>query len=355
MATVIEKPSRDESRDEKRHRGGESPTEAKGKTLEKTRKAREKRASAHDDAQGLAPESSSPSNSSTDNARRKMRPSEWYPRGVCWSVAGWLIVVHLGALAAPFVITWQGVVLAFALHWLTGGIGVCLGYHRLFTHRSFATHNPLRWVIALIGGLSGEGSVIDWVANHRKHHALSDKEGDPHSPRDGAWWSHMFWLARTRTTAERDVHWDKWAPDLRKEPMLRFLDSTFLLWQFVMAATLYGGGYLLGGHFMAASFLVWGMFVRLVFVLHSTWFVNSASHMWGYKNYETTDDSRNNWWVALISYGEGWHNNHHAYPRMAKHGHRWWEIDVTYMTILLMKRLGLAWDVVDYKQRSDVR
>ena len=102
-----------------------------------------------------------------------------------------------------------------------------------------------------------------------------------------------------------------------------------------------------------ASFVVWGVFVRLVFVLHSTWFVNSASHMWGYRNYETTDDSRNNWWVALITYGEGWHNNHHAYPRMAPHGHKWWEIDVTFLTIRVMQAFGLAWDVVDYKRRGD--
>jgi fatty-acid desaturase len=286
--------------------------------------------------------------------RRKMHPREWYPKGVCWSIALWLIAIHVGALAAPWFFTWEGLILALGLHWLTGGIGVCLGFHRLFTHRSFATYAPIRWVIALIGGLSGEGSVIDWVANHRKHHALSDKEGDPHSPLDGAWWSHAFWLARTRTLEERDAHWAKWAPDLLKDRSLRFLDATFLVWQFAFAGLLYGAGYWLGGTFMACSFLVWGMFVRLTMVLHSTWFVNSASHMWGYKNYDTTDDSRNNWWVALITYGEGWHNNHHAYPRMAQHGHRWWEVDVTYMTILLLKRLGLAWDIVDYKKRSAV-
>jgi stearoyl-CoA desaturase (delta-9 desaturase) len=106
---------------------------------------------------------------------------------------------------------------------------------------------------------------------------------------------------------------------------------------------------------MATSLVVWGVFVRLVFVLHSTWLVNSASHMWGYRNYETTDDSRNNWWVALLTYGEGWHNNHHAYPRMALHGHRWWELDLTFRTIRLMQRLGLAWDVVDYKRGGAAR
>lgn len=277
-----------------------------------------------------------------------------YAAGLDWPVLGWLAVVHIGALAAPLFFSWQGVILAVALHWLTGGIGVCLGYHRLFTHRSFNTYRPIQWLIAVIGGLSGEGSVIDWVANHRKHHALSDQEGDPHSPRDGAWWSHIFWLAVRREPNDKQSHLKRWAPDLLKEPGLQWISSMFLVWQFLMAGLLFGIGYAVGGAFMGASFVVWGMFVRLVFVLHATWLVNSASHMWGYKNYETTDDSRNNWWVALITYGEGWHNNHHAYPRMANHGHKWWEFDITYLTILGMRRLGLAWDVVNYKRRGKI-
>jgi stearoyl-CoA desaturase (delta-9 desaturase) len=273
------------------------------------------------------------------------RHLERYPEGIDWPAAIWLTLLHLGALAAPFTFTWQGLVLMFALHWLTGGIGVCLGYHRLFTHRSFATYRPLRWAIAWIGGLSGEGSVISWVANHRKHHALSDAEGDPHSPHDGGWWSHLLWLFRGMTKETQRKHWDRWAPDLFRERALRFLDKTFLLWQFVFGGLVFLAGYAWGGLPLACSFLVWGIFVRLVFVLHSTWFVNSASHMWGYRNYSTSDDSRNNWWVALLSYGEGWHNNHHAFPTMARHGHRWWEIDITYLTIRLLRRVGLAWDV----------
>jgi stearoyl-CoA desaturase (delta-9 desaturase) len=204
----------------------------------------------------------------------------------------------------------------------------------------------------LIGGLSGEGSVINWVANHRKHHALSDADGDPHSPHDGAWWSHMLWLVRGRSAAQHQEHLQRWAPDLLRERALRVLSTAFLLCQFVFGGLLFAAGYALGGWPMATSFLVWGVFVRLVFVLHSTWFVNSASHMWGYRNYTTTDDSRNNWWVALLSYGEGWHNNHHAFPSMARHGHRWWEIDVTYLTIRLLRRLGLAWDVKECRPSS---
>jgi len=274
---------------------------------------------------------------------------------VAWPTLFWLIGLHVGLIAAPFTFTWQALVLVLFLSWLTGGVGICLGYHRLLTHGSFSTYRPVRWLIAWIGGLAGEGTAIDWVANHRKHHAHSDQAGDPHSPYDGPWWSHVFWLAVTLRGADQEAHIRRWAPDLQRDPVMRFLGRTFLLWHFALAGALYGLGYLWGGTPLAVSFLVWGVFVRLVFVLHSTWFVNSASHMWGYRNYETTDNSRNLWWVALLTHGEGWHNNHHAYPRMALHGHRWWELDLTFRTIRLLERLGLAWDVVDYKQRSATR
>lgn len=270
-----------------------------------------------------------------------------------WANIIWVTILHLGALAAPFYFSWEGVALLVGLHWLTGGIGICLGFHRMLTHTSFNTYRPIRYAIAFIGGLAGEGSAIDWVSNHRKHHALSDHEGDPHSPVDGAWWSHVFWLTVTRGPKEHAEHNRRWAPDIMKDPGLRLIAALFLPSHFLMAGLLIAAGYAYGGTYMAISFLTWGLFARLIFVMHSTWLVNSASHMWGYRNYETTDLSRNNWWVALITYGEGWHNNHHAYPRMALHGHRWWEVDVTFTTIRLMQWLGLAWDVVDYKKRGE--
>jgi len=268
-------------------------------------------------------------------------------------VTGWLVLIHAGAIFAPFVFSWEAIVLVVGLHWITGGIGICLSYHRLFTHTSFRTYRPVKWALAFIGGLAGEGPVTDWVANHRKHHALSDQEGDPHSPLDGAWWSHVFWLAVKKTPEGHKEHVQRWAPDLAKDKVLTWIGYMFLPSHFITGLILLGAGYAYGGLYYGLSFLAWGLFARLVAVLHSTWFVNSASHIWGYTNYETTDESRNNWWVALITYGEGWHNNHHAYPRMANHGHRWWEIDVTFTTIRIMQKLGLAWDVVDYKKASD--
>jgi fatty-acid desaturase len=257
----------------------------------------------------------------------------------------WIGMLHIGAVIAPFYFSWQAVVVALFLYWLTGSIGVCLGYHRLLTHTAFQTYQPVRWFVALIGGLSGEGSAVDWVANHRKHHAHSDHDGDPHSPRDGAWWAHIFWLGWAIHGKEREAHVKRWAPDLVKDTGMRWLDLLFLPIHI-------GSGLALYGTYMAISMLLWGLFARIILVMHATWLVNSASHIWGYRNYETTDDSRNNWWVAILTFGEGWHNNHHAYPRMAKQGHRWWELDPTFAVIRIMQLCGLAWNVVDYRSKS---
>ncbi len=243
-----------------------------------------------------------------------------------WATVFWIGGVHLAALAAPFFFSWSGLALCLALYWFTGSLGVCLGYHRLLTHGSLVTFAPARFVFALI--------------------AFSDQEGDPHSPRDGGLWAHMLWMFPGHTREEMDAHTRRWAPDLARDGSIQFLHRTFLLWHVLVGAALVAGGWWVGGPRLAASWLLWGFAVRMVIVFHVTWLVNSATHMWGYRNYETTDDSTNLWWVGLLAFGEGWHNNHHAFQRMARHGHRWWEVDTTYWFILLLERLGLAWDVV---------
>ncbi|HWB00425.1 MAG TPA: fatty acid desaturase [Pirellulales bacterium] len=270
---------------------------------------------------------------------------ERWANGVDWPVVVWIVLVHAGALAAPFYFTWKALGLFAVLSWVTG-VGVTLGYHRQLTHGSFSTYRPVRWFLAFLGGLSGEGSALTWVANHRKHHAFSDKEGDPHSPRHGKWWSHRLWFMPNFGRKHHDELTARYAPDLVKDPVYRWLHTLFIPSHLAAGALLFAIGYYGWDTHTAISFVVWGMFVRMVYVLHVTWFVNSATHLWGYRNYETTDDSRNLWWVGLLAFGEGWHNNHHAYQRMAKHGHRWWEFDVTYLHILLLEKLGLAWDVV---------
>ena len=275
---------------------------------------------------------------------------------VSWWSAGWLVVLHVVVVVAAWqTFSWAGLAVCVVMHWVNGSLGICLGYHRLLTHSGMKTYTWVRYTFAVLGTLAGEGSPLGWIADHRKHHALSDQEGDPHSPNDGGWWSHMGWLAFNTFGSDREKHLKRWAPDLYKEPFMRFLDYFFLPIHFICGFILFGAGYLIEGPALGASLLVWGLFVRLVAVLHTTWLVNSASHMWGYKNYETTDDSRNNWFVAIIAYGEGWHNNHHAYPRMAKHGHKWWEFDTTWQFIKLLRMCGLVWDVVDYRNAAEKR
>jgi stearoyl-CoA desaturase (delta-9 desaturase) len=263
-----------------------------------------------------------------------------------WATTIWIMGIHLAALAAPFYFTWSGLAICLFLYWVTGGLGVCLGYHRLLTHGSFKTTAPVRFIFALLGGISGEGSALTWVSNHRKHHAFSDQEGDPHSPRDGGFWAHMLWLFPYHSAAEVAARAKRWAPDIERDRGIRFLHQTFLLWHVLIGGALLAAGWSLYGREVGISWLLWGLAMRMVIVFHITWFVNSATHIWGYRNYETTDDSRNLWWVGLLAFGEGWHNNHHAHQRMAAHGHKWWEFDHTYWVILGLERLGLAWDVV---------
>lgn len=291
--------------------------------------------------------------------KRKQRPGEpsaerrrRVEQGLSWPIVLWVSLIHVGLVAAIFAFTWQALVLTIFLHWLTGGMGICLGYHRLLSHGSFRTHRLVRLFFATLGGLAGEGSAVEWAANHRRHHAYSDLEGDPHSPLDGPLWSHMGWFTWSDGGEAHTKKLQRWAPDLLKDPAMILLDRLFMPINFCFGVILGSLGFWLGGWPMTVSFVLWGMFARLALVMHSTWLINSATHIWGYRNYATSDDSRNNWWVALFTYGEGWHNNHHAYPRMAKNGHHWWEIDTTFWVIRLLQSCGLAWKVVDYKQRG---
>jgi len=269
-----------------------------------------------------------------------------WARGLEWPAVIWIGFLHVGMLLAPFYFTWTGLAIAAVLAWVTGSLGICLGFHRLLTHSSLETYRPLRWMFALFGTLAGEGPPIMWVAAHRKHHQFSDQEHDPHSPRDGAWWSHMNWMFPRYGATHWATLYRQYAPDLLKDRSLRLLDRTFLWWHLGLAVILFSAGWMIWDLNTGISFIAWGMFVRLVYMLHVTWAVNSASHMWGYKTYPTRDNSRNLWWVGLLAWGEGWHNNHHAFQSVAAHGHQWWEIDTTYMVIALMKRTGLAWNVV---------
>ena len=271
--------------------------------------------------------------------------AERFPRGVNWLVAGWMGAMHVAAVYALWHFTWPAFAICMALHFVSACFGITLGFHRLLTHGSLQVPSLVKYFFSFCGMLSAEGSPLMWVANHRKHHALSDLEGDPHSPNDGFWWSHFVWFHPYRTEDEHAAIFKRWAPDLYKDPVQRFMHAAFPFVSPLVGVALYFLGEAYGGQ--GLPFVLWGLCMRTVLCYHSTWFVNSATHVWGYRNYDTTDRSRNLWWVALASYGEGWHNNHHAHQRLAVHGHRWWEIDVTYRVIWLLKVLGLAWEVQD--------
>ncbi|QSF48875.1 fatty acid desaturase [Thermosynechococcus sp. GLH187] len=252
-----------------------------------------------------------------------------------WAFVLFLTTVHVLAAVALFFFSWSALVVTIFLHWLFGSIGICLGYHRLLSHRSFQVPQWLEYIIAVLGALAMQGGPIFWVAGHRLHHAHTEDEvKDPYSARRGFWWSHMLWLVYPHHQFFEAEEYARFAPDLVRHPFYRWLDRYFLLLQVPLALLLYG----LGGW----SWLLWGMFMRAVFLWHSTWLINSATHKWGYRRFETDDNSRNLWWAALLTYGEGWHNNHHAYPHVAKAGWYWWEVDPTWWVIRTLQGLGLA-------------
>ncbi len=247
---------------------------------------------------------------------------------------------HLIALiGAPLFFSWSALGVAIALHWLCGSLGICLGYHRLLTHRGLRVPKFLEYTFAVCGALALQGGPIFWVAGHRMHHLhTEDVNKDPYSARRGFWWSHMLWLLYTDADWFKYDEYKQFAPELARDPFYRWLNKNFLLLQLALGAVLY----LMGGW----SFVVYGIFVRAVTLWHSTWLINSASHMRGYRTFDADDNSRNLWWAALLTYGEGWHNNHHAHPNVAKAGLKWWEVDVTWWAIWTLSKLGLAKRIV---------
>lgn len=256
-----------------------------------------------------------------------------------------LVVVHGLALAAPFTFTWEGFITFVVMVHVTGCLGITLCYHRLLSHRSFKTHKIVKYFLMLCGTLSLEGDPAWWVANHRLHHKEADLEMDPHSPRVSVAWAHMLWLLFDDGRPSDPAMMKRFIPDLTNDPMAKFLEKFFLPINLGFIALLFGLGYWMGGLKTGISMMIWGGFFRIAWVWHITWFVNSVTHVWGYRNYETRDDSLNLWWVALLAFGEGWHNNHHAQPSAAKSGHRWWEFDLTYGIIKGMQLTGLAWQL----------
>jgi len=261
-----------------------------------------------------------------------------------WVTAGFMVAFHLLAVAALWFFSWQNLIVALVLHWMSVGFGISLGYHRLHTHRGFKTSRAFEYFLAICGTLTLEGGPIFWVATHRKHHQLSDQDGDPHSPREGGFWAHVGWILFGDTHHNNTELMGRYAPDLNRDRFYRWLNS----YHWVPLTTL-GVILLVAGGW---SMVLWGIFLRVVVGLHGTWLVNSATHMWGTRRFETRDDSRNSWWVALLTFGEGWHNNHHAHPVSARHGLAWYEFDISWITLKFFSAIGVVSDLKVAKVRE---
>ena len=261
----------------------------------------------------------------------------WNGKRFDWVNVVYFLVIHLGALAAFWTFSWTGLALVLVLNWVGGSLGIGVTFHRLLTHRGYRVPKWLEYLGTLCGMLASEGGAITWVAMHRFHHTQSDRPGkDLHTPKDGFWWSHMGWIVC-------DLGWDRremerrQAPELVADPVHRVLNRLHVFPNILVGLGLYAWG--------GWPLVVWGVFLRIVVTLHVTWLVNSAAHTWGYRTFDTPEGSTNCWWVGLLAWGEGWHNNHHAFQRSARHGHAWWEFDANWVVIRTLATLGLARDI----------
>jgi fatty-acid desaturase len=271
---------------------------------------------------------------------------------------------HLVALLAvfPYFFSWTGVILVILGNFVFGMVGIGVFYHRFLTHKGFQCKKWLEYVMAILAICCFQETPARWVAAHRRHHEHSDDEFDPHTPVQGFLWAHIGWILVKSPEMSRYELYGRYVKDVLRDPFYRKLEDQryYLGIIFVQFFLFFAAGavivFLNGGTSseivrFGISILVWGVFVRTVFVWHVTWSVNSITHMWGYRNYETGENSRNNILIGLLANGEGWHNNHHADPGSASNWHRWWEIDLTYLTIRLLAQMGLAWRITEPRVR----
>jgi len=248
-----------------------------------------------------------------------------------------MTLFHIGAVWALFQFTWSGLAVFVVTYYIALVYGIGMSYHRLLTHRSYKTPKLIEYFLTVCATTALEGGPLFWVATHRRHHQHSDSDHDPHTPRHGAFWAHMGWILFGQTEHNNVTLTSRYAPDLGKDPFHVWLSKYHwvpLTTQGILLLVL--GGW---------NWVLWGVFLRVTVGLHATWLVNSATHLWGSRRFATRDDSKNNWWVALLTFGEGWHNNHHAHPTSAAHGLAWYEIDVNYLHIRALELVGLATDV----------
>lgn len=267
--------------------------------------------------------------------------------GPDWRVIGGFALVHTGAAASMFFLSWEGAIAFLVLTVLTG-LGVTVGFHRYFTHESFQTSRGVQAVLGVLGQLAGQGSILHWVAIHRKHHHLVDGEDDPHSPRQrGFLWAHFLWFMVRFIPMQLDALYEQYVPRLRRDPVVGILHRFGALLHIGLGLLLFAIGYIVGGWQVGLSMMLMGMFLRLALMLHVTWSVNSIGHLWGYRNRPAADDSRNFLPLAPLSFGEHLHAGHHDHPSLAHFAHRWFEylVDAGYWVIYVLERVRLVWGV----------
>ena len=269
-----------------------------------------------------------------------------YQKGINWITTIAMLAFHVAAVAAFFYIDLGAIITAVVLYFVAGMLGIGMAYHRLLTHRSYKTPLWMEYFLTLCATLALEGGPIFWVATHRVHHQKSDRDGDPHTPREGSFWAHMGWIIMGQGLHQETALLARYTPDLSRDAFHVALTKWHWVPQVVVGLVLLAFG--------GIPYVLWGIGARTVFGLHTTWAVNSATHLWGSRRFATKDDSTNNWWVALVTFGEGWHNNHHAHPTSARHGLAWYEVDLNWMGISFLKALGLAWDVKEARLTQPV-
>ncbi len=261
-----------------------------------------------------------------------------------WVTLTTVTIFHILAVWALFTFSWQNLIAAAATWWIAGSWGIGMGYHRLLTHGGFKTPKWMEYFLTFCGTLGLQSGAINWVTTHRIHHAFTETENDPHSPRGGTFWSHIGWILQGTAQNQPEETVRRYAPDLLKDKVHVFMSKYYWVTPIIAAVVLFA----IGGW----SMVLWGIFLRQVIGWHSTWLVNSATHLWGTRRFETHDDSRNNGIIAALTFGEGWHNNHHANPRSAKHGLTWYEFDVNWIQIKALEKIGLAKKVYAYELKN---
>lgn len=264
-----------------------------------------------------------------------------------WNTITAVAIFHVLAIAALFTFSWSNLIAALILWWIAGSLGIGLGYHRLLTHRGFKVPKWVEYTLSVFGTLALQSGPLSWVTTHRIHHAFTETEKDPHSPRSGTYWAHIGWIFRGTSQNQSWATMQRYCPDFANDPVHQFLNKYYYIPVAITGVALLA----IGG----IGMLLWGIFLRTVMGWHFTWLVNSATHLWGSRRFETRDDSRNNGLIAAVTFGEGWHNNHHAYPRSARHGLAWYEFDINWIQIWVMEKLGLAKDVYTYSEKKSVK